>query len=128
MRPSVNNQRIRLNDRICAALEHRFVVVWNAGEPIPSDCIDKIFEPFWRHSVPGSRNGLGLGLHICAQIVRAHEGQLSVTSTAENGTRFTARLPLGTLQKVESSAQLAAANRESCPHPSSSSASRSASP
>jgi signal transduction histidine kinase len=77
--------------------------VWNAGDPIPPESIDKIFEPFWRHSVSGSRNGLGLGLHICSQIVRAHEGQISVTSTAAHGTLFTARLPLGNLPIVEHS-------------------------
>jgi hypothetical protein len=70
--------------------------VWNAGEPIPAESLGKIFEPFWRHSVSASRNGLGLGLHICSQIVRAHEGRISVTSTRESGTRFTALLPLGT--------------------------------
>jgi len=70
--------------------------VWNAGEPIPAASLDKIFEPFWRHSVSASRNGLGLGLHICSQIVRAHHGRISVTSTREAGTQFTARLPLGT--------------------------------
>jgi signal transduction histidine kinase len=69
--------------------------VWNAGEPIPAVSLHKIFEPFWRHSVSASRNGLGLGLHICSQIVRAHQGRISVTSTREDGTQFTARLPLG---------------------------------
>jgi signal transduction histidine kinase len=73
--------------------------VWNAGEPIPAESLDKIFEPFWRHSVSAGRNGLGLGLHICSQIVRAHQGRISVTSTREGGTQFTARLPLGTLHK-----------------------------
>jgi len=68
--------------------------VWNAGEPIPPENIEKIFEPFWRPSTTTSREGLGLGLHICSQIVRAHGGQLSVASTRETGTRFTARLPL----------------------------------
>jgi signal transduction histidine kinase len=68
--------------------------VWNAGEPIPAENIHKIFEPFWRHTASGSRQGLGLGLHICSQIVRAHDGRMTVTSTRENGTRFTARLPL----------------------------------
>ena len=71
--------------------------VWNAGEPIAPESIDKIFEPFWRHSVSDSRQGLGLGLHICAHIVRAHEGRISVTSTREEGTRFTVRLPLNSL-------------------------------
>lgn len=76
--------------------EHDLVLeVWNAGEPIPVESICRIFEPFWRHSVSASRNGLGLGLHICAQIVKAHQGRISVTSTAQNGTQFTARLPLG---------------------------------
>ena len=68
--------------------------VWNAGEPIAPESMHKIFEPFWRHSVSDSRQGLGLGLHICAHIVRAHEGLISVTSTREEGTRFTVRLPL----------------------------------
>ena len=68
--------------------------VWNGGEPIPPENIDKICEPFWRHSSTGNREGLGLGLYICSQIVRAHGGTLSVTSSQESGTRFTARLPL----------------------------------
>jgi signal transduction histidine kinase len=76
--------------------------VWNAGEPIPPESLGKIFEPFWRHSVSASRNGLGLGLHICSQIVRAHAGRISVTSNRENGTQFTARLPLSTLLGSES--------------------------
>jgi signal transduction histidine kinase len=87
--------------------------VWNAGEPIPADSIDKIFEPFWRHSVSSSRNGLGLGLHICSQIVRAHEGRISVTSSEETGTRFTARLPLGDLPKIQPSLEAATLNAES---------------
>jgi signal transduction histidine kinase len=70
------------------------IEVWNEGIPIPPDSIDKIFEPFWRHSTSVSRNGLGLGLHICSQIVRAHGGRISVSSTASDGTLFTARLPL----------------------------------
>jgi signal transduction histidine kinase len=68
--------------------------VWNGGEPIPPENIDKICEPFWSESLSGNREGLGLGLYICSQIVRAHGGTLSVTSSQESGTSFTARLPL----------------------------------
>jgi signal transduction histidine kinase len=77
------------------------IEVWNSGEPIPPESLSKIFEPFWRHSVSASRNGLGLGLHICSQIVRAHHGSISVTSTQESGTQFTARLPLSSLAAPE---------------------------
>jgi hypothetical protein len=72
-----------------------FVIeVWNAGEPIPPPSIAKIFEPFWRQSASGNRQGLGLGLHICSQIVRAHEGTLAVTSSQQDGTTFIVRIPL----------------------------------
>jgi signal transduction histidine kinase len=74
--------------------DHLVIEVWNSGEPIPAESLSRIFEPFWRHSVSAGRNGLGLGLHICSQIVRAHHGSISVTSTQESGTQFTARLPL----------------------------------
>jgi signal transduction histidine kinase len=68
--------------------------IWNDGEPIPEDSIEKIFAPFWRHSTSGNRHGLGLGLHICSQIVHAHKGTIGVTSSRERGTEFTVRLPL----------------------------------
>ncbi len=68
--------------------------VWNQGEPIPAENIAKVFEPFWRREASANREGLGLGLHICSQIMRAHEGGLSVISTRQAGTTFTARFPL----------------------------------
>lgn len=68
--------------------------VWNNGEPIPAPSIGKVFEPFWRHDISNTRQGLGLGLYICSQIVRAHRGVLSVTSTKNGGTTFNARLPI----------------------------------
>ncbi len=74
--------------------EHLVLDVWNAGEPIPPESLDKIFQPFWRQSTAANRKGLGLGLHICSQIVSAHGGTLSVASTKEAGTRFTVQLPL----------------------------------
>jgi signal transduction histidine kinase len=82
--------------KVSAQAEERDWVlnVWNSGEPIPPEDLDKICEPFWRQSTSGNREGLGLGLFICSQIVRAHGGTLSVTSTPETGTSFTARLPL----------------------------------
>ena len=80
-----------------AALEDDRLVlsVSNGGEPIPSDDLPKIFQPYWRpaNSKPGG--GLGLGLYICSEIVSAHGGTLEVTSSAAEGTRFMATLPIG---------------------------------
>jgi signal transduction histidine kinase len=75
--------------------DEEFVLsVSNDGEPIPAEVLPKIFEPFWRQAIGRHRQGLGLGLSICSQIVRAHNGTLSVTSDADHGTTFTARWPL----------------------------------
>jgi len=68
------------------------IEVWNDGEPIPADRLDMVFAPFWRRTE--SREGLGLGLYICSQIVKSHRGTLSATSTAADGTRFVATLPI----------------------------------
>jgi PAS domain S-box-containing protein len=68
--------------------------VHNDGTPIPSERIPRLFEPFGADA-PGSstQRGIGLGLYIVDQIVRAHGGSIDVTSTRELGTRFSVRLP-----------------------------------
>lgn len=68
--------------------------VWNHGPPIPEEYLPKIFAPFWRKSILESREGLGLGLYICSEIVKAHGGTLTVTSKQTEGTRFTTTIPL----------------------------------
>lgn len=74
--------------------DHALIIsVSNGGEPIAPEHLDKIFTPFWRSSTSAHRGGLGLGLHICEQIVRAHGGTIAVTSSHNEGTRFTASLP-----------------------------------
>lgn len=68
--------------------------VRNAGVPISPANLARIFEPYWRPAESQPGGGLGLGLHICAMIVKAHGGTLQVSSTSEAGTCFTARLPV----------------------------------
>ncbi|MFY0572043.1 GAF domain-containing protein [Archangium lansingense] len=87
--------------RVCFSLygEEGFVrlEVQNEGTPIPPERLGSIFEPFQRFAgeaqSPTSTSGLGLGLYIVDQIVRAHGGEVSVCSTEEEGTTFTVRLP-----------------------------------
>ncbi len=70
--------------------------VHNGGDPIPSEMIPTIFEPFRQASKEGSRStGLGLGLHIAREFVIAHGGTIEVRSDAEMGTLFTMTLPRG---------------------------------
>lgn len=55
-----------------------------------------IFEKFFRSENKDIHNvkGLGLGLYYSNQIIKAHEGILSVISEKESGTIFTVKLPL----------------------------------
>jgi signal transduction histidine kinase len=60
--------------------------VHNDGAPIPVEVLSTVFEPFHR---PGPQShGLGLGLYIVREIVRAHGGALDVRSSATEGTTF----------------------------------------
>ncbi|MCC7416989.1 MAG: hybrid sensor histidine kinase/response regulator [Acidobacteria bacterium] len=83
---------------VCVLLDGRdpdtvSVCVKNAGVIAPA-ALEHLFEPFrpGRGTRPGSR-GLGLGLYIVDQIVKAHEGAIHVGSTAADGTIFEVRLP-----------------------------------
>jgi signal transduction histidine kinase/CheY-like chemotaxis protein len=69
--------------------------VHNSGPPIAEHTLPTIFDPFKRgtSSRAAGNHGLGLGLYIVDQIVRAHGGTIAVSSTAEAGTSFTVTLP-----------------------------------
>ena len=61
---------------------------------IPESVLPGLFDPFrgTRQRRDASR-GLGLGLFIVHEIVRAHGGTVEVTSSPPEGTTFTVRLP-----------------------------------
>ncbi|PWT87071.1 MAG: hypothetical protein C5B58_00325 [Acidobacteria bacterium] len=67
--------------------------VANAGPPIPSRVMERIFQPFVRGVLGPNRQGLRLGLYISDEIARAHGRTLAVVST-EDETRFTFRMPI----------------------------------
>lgn len=70
------------------------VQVQSAGV-IPKDELPTLFDPFRGRPKgrPAPGDGLGLGLFIAQQILRAHGGRVSVRSTEATGTTFTAVLP-----------------------------------
>lgn len=70
--------------------------VLNHGAPIDPEFLPYLFDPLRRERKPEGRSeGLGLGLYISERIVRAHGGEIVVTSHALEGTRFQATFPSG---------------------------------
>jgi signal transduction histidine kinase len=57
-----------------------------------TDCLH-IFEAFQRAKEASRYPGLGLGLFICSEIVKAHGGDISVESKLGLGTKFTSKFP-----------------------------------
>jgi signal transduction histidine kinase len=67
--------------------------VENQGPPIAETSLPHLFEPFWRGDrCETNRRGLGLGLFITREIVRAHGGEITVASS-EPRTVFKLTLP-----------------------------------
>jgi predicted ATPase/signal transduction histidine kinase len=68
--------------------------VTDEGIGIPADQINRIFGRFSRAVSATHYGGLGLGLYIVSQIVRAFGGSVQVTSGEGLGSTFTVELPL----------------------------------
>jgi PAS domain S-box-containing protein len=64
------------------------------GPGIPADRLDVIFEPFVQldRTFGNPREGTGLGLAISRDLARGMQGDLTVTSTLGEGSRFTVSL------------------------------------
>lgn len=71
------------------------IEIEDAGVGIPEENLPHIFDRFYRVRNPETNliQGLGLGLSFVAWIVKAHNGQIDVTSKVGSGTKFTVRLP-----------------------------------
>ncbi len=66
------------------------------GPGIPKNLQSKIFDPFYRieRNQQGSAPGLGLGLHIAAEIIKRQEGRIWVESEEGEGATFCFTLPI----------------------------------
>ena len=66
----------------------------DTGEGIPSEHLSRVFDRFYRADRSRSwvQGGAGLGLAIAKQLVEAHDGQLTLSSTLGAGTVATIRL------------------------------------
>lgn len=79
--------------------------VRDAGHGIPEDQTEKIFEPYYKLSIPGRNSeGMGMGLSIVKKIVADVQGSIQLTSEVGKGTLIQVSLPVarnanGTVQE-----------------------------
>jgi len=75
---------------------HVQLSVHNTGPVIPPEAMPHIFDRFFQADPAGASAdaNTGLGLAITREIVEAHGGEVSATSTEETGTEFVITLPV----------------------------------
>ena len=83
--PTVTLKTRRVGDRAA-------ITIRDNGDGIPTDVIDKIFNPFF--TTKPTDKGTGLGLALSNDIVRQHGGTISVESSHGEFTEMTIELPL----------------------------------
>lgn len=76
--------------------KHVYLSVEDTGNGIPEELRERVFEPFFRVDKSRSRElgGVGLGLALVSEIVRVHDGSITVRSNPSGGTVFDVILPL----------------------------------
>lgn len=69
---------------------HVHLSVEDTGSGIPEELKERVFEPFFRVDKSRSRElgGVGLGLALVREIVRVHDGSITVRSNPSGGTVF----------------------------------------
>ena len=70
------------------------VSVGDTGPGIPEEKQERIFEGHFRLKRDESKEGYGLGLALCRQIIRVHYGQIWVDSVPQEGSCFHFTLPV----------------------------------
>jgi two-component system phosphate regulon sensor histidine kinase PhoR len=85
----------RVGIMIGARLTTVCIEIADYGRGIPADEMDEVLQPFSRTTFDATNRtpGTGLGLTVADGIIRAHDGNLRLTSTPGRGTRATIYLP-----------------------------------
>lgn len=70
--------------------KHVYLSVEDTGSGIPKELRERVFEPFFRVDKSRSRalGGVGLGLALVHEIVRVHDGSITVRPNPSGGTVF----------------------------------------
>jgi len=68
--------------------------VLDRGRGIPEQELARVFDKFFRGTLPGPARGAGLGLSICKGFVEAHNGRILAKRRTQGGTELAFFLPL----------------------------------
>jgi two-component system NtrC family sensor kinase len=68
------------------------IAICDSGPGVPQELRDRIFEPFFTTKPVGA--GTGLGLAIAYNVIRAHDGTITVGSSAVGGACFVVSVPM----------------------------------
>lgn len=79
--------------------KHVYLSVEDTGSGIPKELRERVFEPFFRVDKSRSRElgGVGLGLALAREIVRVHEGSITVRPNPSGGTIFDVTFTQGSI-------------------------------
>lgn len=83
----------KVNVAIAHESDHVAITVSDTGIGIAAQDLPRIFERFFRCDDSRSEEGCGLGLSFSRAVVRAHGGDIKVTSLPNVGTTFTVQIP-----------------------------------
>lgn len=85
----------QVNIKIAVQDQSAIVSVSDHGLGIAPDKIPHLFDRYYRADSEGTQySGLGLGLYICAEIIKKHNGKIGVNSKIDAGSEFWFTLPL----------------------------------
>jgi signal transduction histidine kinase len=68
------------------------IAISDTGQGIPEKILNRIFDPFFTTKPVGK--GTGLGLNVSYNIIKKHEGTITVHSELGKGTTFLIRIPV----------------------------------
>jgi signal transduction histidine kinase len=94
---------VRIGSRLLGSREGEMTVridIDDEGEGVAPAERELIFEAFWRGDPARPDEGSGLGLYIARSIIRGHDWDLFVESSAGGGGRFSISIPILTAGRI----------------------------
>jgi signal transduction histidine kinase len=79
----------------CGLSEDQVIIsVRDKGIGIKPNDLKQVFDRYFRAETQGHISGFGIGLYLCAEIIKRHNGKIWAESTPDEGSTFYFSLPL----------------------------------